>query len=122
MHAYICMVYNIAMSDSCRARLRSIGTIDVFKPYLKSTDSDIQLEALATLAAITNEHESEIIKSNEQSVIVLMDTLRQGLKSVIRRSTLGKSRWSCEECALSKYHLLGVTNFVSNTYHFRVNF
>ena len=100
----VVIVHNISKSESCRTRLRSIGTIDVLKPYLKSTDYDIQLSALATLAAITNEDESEIIKSNEQSVIHLMDRLRQGLKSVIRRS----SGWSCEESALGKCHLLRV--------------
>ena len=90
------------MSDACRARLRSLETIDVLWPYLKSHNSDIQIAALATLAGIIDEEESEIIKSNEESVKVVMDKLREGLQDESRRSTSGQSAWSCKECGLSK--------------------
>ena len=93
------------MVDTCRTRLRKVKTIEVLQPFLKSPNPDIQIGALATLAGVIDEEESDIIKSNEESVIVLMDKLRQGLQAESRRSK-GQSNWSCKECAMSKCYFL----------------
>lgn len=87
------------MTDSCLPRLRALRFTEVLIVYLKSPNIEVQLSALASLAAIIDEAESEIIKSNESSVRILVERFRRGLQSEERRG----SGWSCQECALSRY-------------------
>ena len=90
------------MFDSCLTRLRNLHITEALQPYLRSTNSEIQLTTLAALAGIIDEKESEMINSNEESVLNLMKKLRNGLKTKLRQS----AGWNCYECARSRFHVV----------------
>ena len=92
------MIHNISMVESTIPLLRVHNFVEVLQPYLKSKDKEDHLSALATLAAIVDEKESEIINSNKKVVKYLMKTLKFGLRREERRF----NGWSCKECGLSK--------------------
>ena len=92
------IVHNISLVDSNITRLRDLNFTEALQPYLKSSDEVLQLSALAGLAAIIDEKESEIIQHNEESVKLLMERLRKGLQNALRRD----SGWSCRESAIGE--------------------
>ena len=92
------------MVESNIPHLRKLNFTEALQPYLKSKDKDNHLTALAGLAAIIDEEESEIINSNKKVVKHLMKVLRRALRQDDRRY----DGWSCKELALGEYASLYV--------------
>ena len=90
------------MVESNIPRLRSLNFTEVLVPYLDSPEKMYQLNCLASLAAIIDEKESEILNRNNDSVKFLIEVLQKGLNEPSRRYY----GWSCKESALSKYYQL----------------
>ena len=95
------LIHNIATVESNIPLLRQHNFTELLLPYLKSTDKEDHLSALAILAAIVDEKESEIINSNRKVVKRLMKFLRRGMRTIERRF----HGWSCKELATSKFYL-----------------
>ena len=98
MLAALGIVHNISMVDTNIPVLREKQFTDALKPHLNSTNKTYHVAALASLAGIIDEEESEIINSNKKVVKHLMKVLRRGLRTRERRY----EGWTCRECALSK--------------------
>ncbi|XP_053382962.1 uncharacterized protein LOC123539905 isoform X2 [Mercenaria mercenaria] len=88
------LIHNMSMRESNIARLRSLDMISSLQPFLSSSNDMFALNALASLAGIINEEECEIINGHKNTVMILLDCLRKGLKDKMRRC----KGWSAKEC------------------------
>ncbi|XP_052260659.1 uncharacterized protein LOC127864812 [Dreissena polymorpha] len=88
------VAHNVSMRPNNNQRLRTLDFTSVMQPYLTSTDEMFSLTALATLASIVNEAESEIINAAHDRVKFLLKVLQKGLATKLRRC----NGWSCKEC------------------------
>lgn len=86
------------MKDSCITRIRHIGFTEVVQAYLMSEDNKDKLTSLSILAPIIEEKDKDIISANMDTVLLLLDYLKNGLDEKMRRY----NGWSCTECALGK--------------------
>ena len=87
------------MRDANVTILRDLDFTSAVQPYLESPIQMTRLNALATLASIVDEKESEIINANQRSVELLLQCLEKGSENPLRRH----NRWSCKESAFSKF-------------------
>ncbi|XP_033727094.1 uncharacterized protein LOC117316559 [Pecten maximus] len=89
------IIHNIAMQDKNIEKLHSQGFVDLLKPYLNSPIEKYRLSAVASLADIVNEQESEIIRTDEGVMKFLKNSLTRVMKEKNRR-IFG---WSPQELA-----------------------
>ena len=99
LNSTLTIIHNVSLIDSNIPYLRKYNFTEALQPYLKSKDKDEHLTALAGLAAIINEEESDIINSNRKVVKHLMKVLRRALRESDRRY----EGWSCKELAFGEY-------------------
>ncbi|XP_060569404.1 uncharacterized protein LOC132727835, partial [Ruditapes philippinarum] len=88
------VIWNMSRRESNMSSLRAADMISCMIPYLKSPNKQYALTALASLAAIIKEEECDIIKSNKEIVMHLLDCIRKGMKDKMRIC----EGWSCQEC------------------------
>ena len=85
------------MRDAGITILRTLDFTSAIQPYLKSLDLNVRLLALATLASIVDEKESEIINANQDTVGMLLQYLQIGSEEPRHDG------WSCKELAYSEF-------------------
>ncbi|XP_060590789.1 uncharacterized protein LOC132745820 [Ruditapes philippinarum] len=95
------IVHNMSMRETNILNLRNAGILSCLKPYLKSPNTKYALTALASLAGVINEEESNVIKSNKDIVMILLDCIREGMKDKMRECR----GWSCQESVFSKFFI-----------------
>ncbi|XP_060064487.1 uncharacterized protein LOC132544855 [Ylistrum balloti] len=89
------ILHNIAMQDQNISRLQSLGFVDLLKPFVNSPQEKNRLSAVATLADIVDEQQSEIIRADEDIMKFIKSCLIRAMKDKSRR-TIG---WSPQELA-----------------------
>ncbi|XP_069106093.1 uncharacterized protein [Argopecten irradians] len=93
----LAILHNIAMQDQNTEKLHRKGFVEVVKPYLNSSKETYRLFALATLADIVNEEESEILRAD----VGVMKFLKNSLTKVMEEKNRRIFGWSPQELARS---------------------
>ncbi|KAL3855662.1 hypothetical protein ACJMK2_014869 [Sinanodonta woodiana] len=89
--------HNISKIDQNIPRLRSLEIVPVLDSFLDAKKEMYHLAALATLANIIDEQESEILRDKPDVVIFLLETL----KLAIQNDKRDDKGWSAHECAMA---------------------
>ncbi|XP_021371459.1 uncharacterized protein LOC110462013 isoform X3 [Mizuhopecten yessoensis] len=87
--------HNIAMQDRNINRMRSLGFVDLLTPFVSSPKEKTRLSAVATLADIVDEKQSEIIRTDVGVMKFIKNSLARAMKEKSRR-IFG---WSPQELA-----------------------
>ncbi|KAL5013584.1 hypothetical protein ScPMuIL_007854 [Solemya velum] len=87
------IVHNCSMVESSISRLRSLDFTSTLIPFLSSNSEVTQLQAMASLADIVDEKESEVLQTHPDNIQFVMTVLGKSLGAKDRRH-IG---WSAKE-------------------------
>ena len=97
--SYLSIIHNMAQSETTVTELRDHGFVELYLPFLKSSNDKVLLTCLATLAELVDESQAKHLETDREFFKFLLKYLKSAISDKLRRC----EGWSARELARSKW-------------------